>query len=324
MALREAAALGQDGRMILVAVSVCHGVAMERVLYDCDNTMGLPRKEIDDGLALLYLLERPDVELLGVTTTFGNGTVEEVYAQTRKLLRALGRGDLPLFKGERQRGQSPTEAARFLAEAVAAHPGQVTLLATGPLGNLRTAAELDPDFWEHLKQIVCMGGYLRPLRIGWRNVCELNLSGDPEASFAVFNAPFRQAQGIACPVTLMNAHVCLQAPFGWRDLRQIGPADRRASLPVRRIVRNWLLTMGLYCGVPRFYLWDLLPAVYVSYPGLFERNPVRVRSTVADLEAGTLVLTGEGQGPCVNMPTCILDWDRFRAILFEAWAQVQH
>ena len=113
-----------------------------RVICDCDNTMGLPMKEVDDGLTLLYLLGRPDVELLGVTTTFGNGDIEEVYSQTERLLDDLEYGDIPLFKGEKERGQPPTEAARFLADTAAAHPGEIALLATGPLGNLRAAAEL--------------------------------------------------------------------------------------------------------------------------------------------------------------------------------------
>jgi inosine-uridine nucleoside N-ribohydrolase len=297
----------------------------EQVLYDCDNTMGLPLKEIDDGLTLLYLLGRPDVELLGVTTTFGNGTIDEVHPQTQQLLRDVGRADIPIHKGcalslpkgTGARGQPPTHedltdvfhprAARFLAETVAAHPGQITLLATGPLGNLRAAAELDPAFFGNLKQIVCMGGYLHPLRIGWRDLAELNLSADPEGALAVLTAP--------CPVTLMNAHVCLQASFGWRDLKHVAHWGR----DTRRIVRNWLLTFGLYCGVRVFYLWDLLPALYVSYPDLFDANPVWVRSTVTDLETGSLVIGDEGEGVRINMPTRILDLERFRTILFDAW-----
>jgi len=152
-----------------------------------------------------------------------------------------------------------------------------------------------------------MGGYLRPLRLGWRNLAELNLSADPEGAFAALNA--------ACPVTLMNARVCLQASFGWRDLRRVGFWDRET----RRVVRNWLLAFGVYCGVSAFYLWDLLPAVYLSHPELFDENPVWVRSTVTDLETGALVVGDEGEGAHINMPSRILDPERFKAILFEAW-----
>ena len=289
---------------------------MEKVIFDCDNTMGLALKEIDDGLTLLYLLGRPDVKLVGVTTTFGNGTIDEVYPQTRKLLQGISRDDIPLLKGEGQRVErgeerrSPTGAARFLAETAATYPGEITLLATGPLGNLYAAAELDPAFFGNLTQIVCMGGYLHPLRIGWRDLPELNLSADPEAAFAVLNAD--------CPVTLMSAHICLQASFGWSDLRQI----RFMGRDVWRTVRNWLLVFDVYCGVSVFYLWDLLPAIYISYPDLFDVNPVWVRSTVKDLETGMLVLAQEGKGARINMPTQILDVRRFKEILFEAWKRV--
>jgi purine nucleosidase len=283
----------------------------EQVIFDCDNTMGRPYWEVDDGLALLYLLGRPDIKLLGITTTFGNGPIDEVHELTGKLLRDLGREDIPLFKGEGERGQPPTDAARFLAEVAASHPGEITLLATGPLGNLRAAAELDPSFFHHLGQVVCMGGYLHPLRIGWRNVAELNLSADPEAAFAVLNAP--------CPVTLMNAHTCLQASFGWPDLARI----RHWGRDMCRVVRKWLVGFGLYCGATRFYLWDLLPAVYISYPELFDANPVRTCSTVADLERGTIVVGDEGDGTLINMPTQILDVGQFYAILHDAWRQVR-
>jgi purine nucleosidase len=286
---------------------------VEKVIVDCDNTMGLPFKEIDDGLTLIYLLGRSDIEVLGVTTTFGNGTIDEAYPQTEQLLRDVNHLEIPVYRGEGQRGQSPTEAARFLAETVSSHPGEVTLLATGPLGNLRTAAELDPDFFGNIKQIACMGGYVRPLRIGWRDVSELNLSKDPEAAFAVLNAP--------CLVTLMNAQICLQAAFGLLDLLRI----RHWGRNTRRIVRNWLLTCCIYWGIPVFYLWDLLPAVYISHPELFDTNLVQVHSTVADLETGTLIYS-EGRDresqPLINMPTHILDSRRFRAILFESWRKV--
>lgn len=285
-------------------------VERQKVLFDCDNTMGLPRREIDDGLTLLYLLGRPDVELLGVTTTFGNGTVEEAQGQTEDLLRRVGRPDLPVISGAGKRHEPPAAAAHFLAETVSRHPGQVTLLATGPLGNLRGAAEVDPDFFGHVRQIACMGGVLRPLRIGEHDVPELNLSADPEAAFQVL--------GAACPVTLMNAHICLQAPFVAEDMERI----EGWSEEIRSVVQQWLEMMGHFSGVRAFYLWDLLPAVYLSHAELFDRRPVRVRSSVADLETGRIVLGEQGEGGQVNMPSRIRDADQFKELLFAAWARV--
>jgi purine nucleosidase len=282
------------------------------VFCDCDNTMGIPGKPIDDGQTLLYLLGRPDIELVGITTSFGNGTIDEVHGATERLLRDLGHKDIPLARGEGKRGQAPTEAAYLMAETVASSPGEISLLALGPVGNLRAAAEIDPGFWGNLKQIVVMGGYLHALPGSyWENVPELNLASNPEAAFAVINAP--------CPLTLMNAHVCLDAPFGLPELARL---ERWQGSRVYRSLYNWLLQCEITPGQPGDYLWDLLPAVYISHPELFDDYPVWVRSSVSDLETGTLILGDEGDGAPINMPTHILDVDRFYETLYEAWSRV--
>jgi purine nucleosidase len=193
---------------------------------------------------------------------------------------------------------------------VAKHPGEISLLATGPLGNLRAASTLDPNSLGNLKQIPIMGGYLHDLRVGWRRVGEINLSRDPEASFAVLNAE--------SPVTLMNAHTCLQADFSWTDLHRV----RHWGSKTRRLLRQWLLTLAAGCGVPRFNLWDLLPALYIEFPELFDENPVWIRSTVKDLETGSIILGNESSGAQVNMPRAIVDPNRFKRILFEAWSRI--
>lgn len=280
---------------------------MQHVFLDCDNTFGLPFREVDDGLALLYLLGRPDIELLGVTTTFGNGTVDQAYSQTCKLLAQVGRSDIPVIKGAGARHAAPTEAACYLAEIAAIHPGEISVLAIGPQGNLRGAAEVDPEFFANLKQIVCMGGYLKPLQIGRRQVAELNLSADPEAARQVLNS--------ACQVILMSAQVCLQASLSWTEIGRLNFWSRKTRL----ILYQWLASFGLYCGVPRFYLWDLLPAVYLSYPSLFSDERAAILSSVQDLETGTLVLGPEGISQKIDLPARILGIDQFKDILFEAW-----
>ncbi|HLV45191.1 MAG TPA: nucleoside hydrolase [Aggregatilineales bacterium] len=283
---------------------------MERVILDCDNTLGLPLKEIDDGLALLYLLGCDDIELLGVTTTFGNGTAEQATGQTRWLLDEIGRSEIPVLQGEAARHRPPTEAAEFLAAVAAEHPGQITVLATGPLGNLHAAAKLDPAFFHNVKRIACMGGMRQPLRLGWRSLPELNLSANPEAAASVLAAP--------CPVTLMSAEICLQAAFNWRDLRHI-----RGWRPVfRRTVRRWLLAFGAYTGELRFYLWDLVPAVFITHPELFSGEQVQLDLHAAKLEQGALAPAGGDAGAAVTLPSTITDAGRFRSVLFDTWARV--
>ena len=70
-----------------------------RLIMDCDCTMGVPGCDVDDSLALLYVLDCPEAELLGVTCSFGNNTQDTVYRNTKRqgmgqggYTRALGRG----------------------------------------------------------------------------------------------------------------------------------------------------------------------------------------------------------------------------------------
>lgn len=189
-----------------------------QIVLDCDNTLGMPARDVDDGLALLYLLGCPEVELLGVTTTFGNCIVDQSYAHTRALLAQADRDDIRVLRGAGQRGQAPTEAAHFLAELAADHPGKVTLLATGPQTNVKAASEVDPNFFVNLRRLVCMGGFVRPVRVGRQVLDEVNFAADAPAATCVLSAP--------CPLVVMNAEVCLQASFNWLNLVRLWAWDR--------------------------------------------------------------------------------------------------
>ena len=301
-----------------------------KVIIDCDNTMGLPDWEIDDGLVLLYLLGREDIEIVGITNTFGNGSLQDVEFYTKQLLREIGREDIPRFSGEAFANQNPgltldiragdryanemdsfafpSPAAQFLAEQVDAAPGEITILALGPVGNLHDAWKIDKDFYRKVREVVIMGGYTGELLLGNRPCRELNLSCNPQAAFGLFSAD--------CPVVVFNGHICLQAPFLVEDMERITmwPDERLA------VVRNWMNKFKAYFGEPGFYLWDLLPAVYVSYPELFDLHEVRIAPTVESLHYGMLNPVDAGaEGVTVVMPDNILDRNRFMDILEAGW-----
>ena len=280
----------------------------ELVICDCDNTLGIPKLPVDDGQTLLYLWGRADIEIIGITTTFGNGTIEEVQRATVDLLQRAGKVDLPLLKGARGAADYETKAARFLAETVASKPGAISILAIGPLGNLLGASELDPDFFNNVKQIVIMGGSTAPIFLGEDELPELNLSCDPQAAYTVLTAP--------CKVTLMNAQICLQAPFSLQDMRRIDRWDNQT----RAMIQDFLEHLGSEHGEAKDYLWDVLPAVYLSYPELFDENLIRLASTVDDLSSGMIYQGQDLHLPQVNMPNQIIDIDRFNRIVNEAWA----
>lgn len=252
------------------------------VFVDCDNTMGLPDQEIDDGLTILYLLAQPQVELVGISATHGNGSVDEVMTATRSLLERVAPG-LSLFRGADPsvhdsggRGwRSGSEAAEALVEASQRYEGRLVVLGLGALSNLAGAAERDPGFFRRLAGIKVMGGYLRPLAFK-REVHELNFSSDPEAAARVLSADTR--------LTIMSAQLCLSARFGWWHLA----FHTRGPEWLRGLVRRWAEVFGRHEGRRGFYLWDLLPAAEILQPERFPEQLVRILSTPDDLTSGTL------------------------------------
>jgi inosine-uridine nucleoside N-ribohydrolase len=278
-----------------------------KIILDCDNTMGIPLKEVDDGLTLLYLLGNPQFDLLGITTIFGNGTIEQVYNQTLKLVREI-KVTIPVYKGNSQTHTSEsTPAAQFLIEAVNNHPGEITLLATGPLGNVHAASMNDPNFYSKVREIVVMGGYLGSMKLGYRNLSELNFSANPQAAHSVLHAP--------CPVTVFSGQVCLDAPFGLKDILKIDYWPRK----LKWTLFQWLIAFGLYTGNFEFYLWDLLPAVYLSMPKLFNFEEFRVGSSVKDLQSGMLIEGNSPNDPVIKLAAGIKDKQAFYDHLDETW-----
>ena len=297
------------------------------VFVDCDNTMGLSGNEIDDGLALLYLVGQPAVRIVGVSTTFGNGPVDVTTRQTQRLVSALGL-PLPVHSGadgsllddpdprSRAARRGDSEAASALAGASKEHAGKLVVLGLGSLTNLAGAAQRDPQFFDRLAGVVAMGGYRAPLRFARREVDELNFSSDPEAAHVVLNAP--------CPVTVMSAQLCLQARFGLRHLL----LHNRGPQWLRRLVREWFFAFSSRVGSAGFYLWDLVPAAFVVERERFSSAPAALRSSVDDLRSGRLVLDGtDGCGPdsrepgVVYVPGRIARSRRFAADCSSVWAR---
>jgi purine nucleosidase len=324
---------------------------MMDLIYDCDITMGVPGADVDDGLALLYLLGCPEIRLLGVTSTFGNSSIEQVHACLLSVLHDLGRSDIPAFRGApgprpassgRRPGQEnrDSQAARFLAETVHANPGTVRVLATGSLTNLLGAYHLNPRFFREAKEIVFMGGVTEPLIINGRAMGELNFSSDPEAALYALYAGQVAGPGAgdaeegACARTVISANLCLQALLSRR--RFAGFLD--GALPesyvgfLERKILPWFSWMEAHYGLSGFHAWDATAALYITHPDLFAAREALLRSSVEDLQSGFLRVSagrrpaggarpGAGSCPagCINLPAKIRSLPEYWNRLFEGW-----
>ncbi|MDK2800499.1 MAG: hypothetical protein PWQ70_2118 [Clostridiales bacterium] len=290
---------------------------MHKVLFDCDNTMGVKGCDVDDGLTLLYLLGRQDIDLLGVTTTFGNSTIDIVHENTVKMFNDLNIHAIPLYKGAGSKHNRQSDASRFLVKMAQKYPGEISLLATGSLTNLYGAYESDKDFFHNLKEVVLMGGITQPLVINNKNLNELNFSCDPEASYHVLSANTK--------VTVLTGHICLQAFFGEYEFKRL---MHNRSLKIFRYIKDksldWYHFIMNEFGINGFYNWDIVAAVYITNPELFDDNPQKLTSTSEDLKTGMLKIDNfTSQGYEVNIPTTIKDINKFNEIIFNTWENVK-
>jgi len=169
---------------------------------------------IDDALALLYAVASPEVELIGATSVMGNTTVELATENTLAVLEAAGRTDVevatgaarplvrdhtpfPVVHGERGLGRaappppsaSPSDrsAVELLVDVVRERPGEVLLVATGPLTNIALALRKEPHLPQLLAGFTLMGGaFARSGNV--TPAAEANIWFDPHAAAEVFAA----------------------------------------------------------------------------------------------------------------------------------------
>ncbi len=127
--------------------------------------------DIDDAFALALALRSPELHILGVTTTFGDTELRARLLD--RYLGAAGRSDIPVAAGPAAKTDNPftqaayarqaperkhADGADFLLSQIRSHPGEITLIAIGPLVTVQAAIERDPATFRKLKRVVMMGG----------------------------------------------------------------------------------------------------------------------------------------------------------------------
>jgi purine nucleosidase len=178
--------------------------APEKVVLDTD--IG---DDIDDALALALLLKSPQVQLLAVTTAWGDTRLRAQLVD--RFLKETGYGDTPVGIGiekhspkegtfsqrrwaEQQPARPHPDAVTLLLETVRRYPGEITLVAIAPLTNVAAAYERDPETFRKLKRIVMMGG---SIHLGYGDLgyappkgpdAEYNIAMDPAAAQKVFSS----------------------------------------------------------------------------------------------------------------------------------------
>ncbi len=288
---------------------------MGRIILDCDNTMGIQGCDVDDGLALLYLLGKRDIEICGVTTTFGNSDIETVYSGTAMMLQEIGRSDIPLLKGCPDKNTLHSEAADFIVKNINENAGDVSILAIGSLTNLLAAYLIDNTIFSRIKQIVIMGGITSDLIINGKVLDELNLSCDPAAAECVLKNGKN--------VSVITGNNCLEAFFTQEDFEKRLVTN---SKPIARYITDkcsyWLRDMMATFKIQGLHNWDVVAAAYLMNSSLFSNNCQYINPDIQNLEKGYLSITNEDPSSLINIPV-IADLKAFTDDVYDTWLEVQ-
>ncbi|HMF10304.1 MAG TPA: nucleoside hydrolase [Thermoanaerobaculia bacterium] len=239
-----------------------------RVWVDTDVALGAPRGDVDDGFALAALLaahRRGWINLVGISTVFGNATAAVSGECARELVRGAGTA-VPVVPGA-EKPNRETAAA----EAIAGLPSGVELLCLGPLTNVTMACRRNPGLARGISLRAVGGnltsrGFLPPL---WPH--EFNLARDREGALAVLGERWES-------LTFYPLDVVRRLDVGGEELGALGD---RGSLgrTLAEGSRRWLLRARWRHPLRRrFPLWDLPAALDLLglLSGEFaERSPAR-------------------------------------------------
>ena len=251
-----------------------------KIILDCDPGH-------DDAVAIALAAGSPAIELLSVTTVAGNQTVEKTTRNACVLCTLLGLSNTPVVAGcsgplvralrtasefsgaSGLDGPPPVEptvvpaaghAVDWIVDSVMADPGEITLVATGPLTNVAMALRKEPAIAQAVREVVIMGGAYS--RGNVTPAAEFNIYVDPEAARAVFEAPWR--------LTMMGLDLTHQATFGCdeeRRLEEIGSPIARFMIELMRYFRD---AYRAAAGLEDPPVHDPCAVAYVIDPTLFE------------------------------------------------------
>jgi inosine-uridine nucleoside N-ribohydrolase len=259
---------------------------MEKIIIDTDPAIGVPFRDIDDGLAIALALKSPELDVAGLTITHGNVDQNRACRSANRLLGAIGREDVPIYQGALSKSDTAhgrvTEAARFITDSIAASPGGITLVALGPLSNLAAAEKAAPGTLRTARRVVAMGGAVD--RRGMMPPffrAEFNFWKDPPAA-AVF---VREARDL----TLVPFDLTAKVIFGAAQMERLRAAGTEFASWLHACVRGWHAFMSVLLLRGGFQPHDPLAMAYLLHPEWYETETVRLSVIESGVRAGEVV-----------------------------------
>src|SRR3984893_11755162 len=267
-----------------------------RIILDCDPG-------IDDALAIAFAHGHPGIDLVGITTVAGHVGLAKTTANALAVCECIGAagtrvpagcaGPLlrPALDARQVHGDSglggailPPPAARpaaghavdYIINTVGSAPGEITLVATGPLTNIALAVRREPRLADWVREFVIMGG--SAARGNVTPAAEYNIWADPEAAAAVFRAGWT--------VVVLGLDVTLRTgatPAVLARMRELGPLGTELLLPALDQYKSVSEPSGPPPPAANLAppVHDVCAVAWVAQPGLFGLVPARVQVETA-------------------------------------------
>lgn len=317
--------------------------AQERIPIIFDTDFVMP--PYDDSMALMLALQSPEFEILGVTTVAGNDSVERATSDALRMLEIAKRDDVPVYVGAnmplvheksvfavRKYGnwysdEPPPEppggfatreaedesAVDFIVDTVMSRPGEITLVAIGPLTNIAQAIRTQPGFADNVKQLVIMGGAVALLPDGAGNItpnAEYNFWIDPEAAYATLRS------GIPIELSPLNVSRKSALTKDWYE-KMVA-----VETPLTRLLKD---TLGRRFDVEpdrSWYMYDQIAVASLIDPTLVTTEELYVDVNIDHgisygVSVGGREIWPGAEGAGKMSVQYDLDWPRFMALFIE-------
>lgn len=325
--------LGQTlyASLLLALCFVFTQARAEKIIIDAD--VG-----IDDAMAIMLAFSSPELEVLGIVSSFGNASIDNATRNARYLVDLMG-SNTPVVRGTERPMHIPEgepadfvhganglgnidfdepetplvsgiSGAEFILQQSRLYPGELTLVPVGRLTNLALALKLDPTLPERIKRVVLMGGAFK-VEGNVTPVAEANIWGDPDAADAVFSAQWSVVAlglDVTTQITVNETH--------HEKLAKDNPPVGNFLQATSAFYLDFYRSIGVSDG---YYLHDPSAILYLTHPDIFEtvRAPVRVASEGLSL-GHTIAAFGElhrsrGEWSGIPETTIALDVDEKKA-----------
>jgi purine nucleosidase len=260
---------------------------------------------VDDAMAIFLALRSPELDVIGLTTIFGNQHTSLSTTNALRLLEIAGRADIPVAHGAEKplvreyRGPVPfihgedgqgnvhlpppssaaisQKAAAFIVDQVMNAPNEITLVPIGPLTNIALALHLEPRIAKHVREVVLMGG--NALVPGNATpAAEANIHNDPEAAEIVFGAGWN--------VTMVGLDVTHETVISPEQIAQLEKAGNQLAHHISQISKLYQQFVESSSDMRGYYIHDPSAIAYLIDPTIFETRQWSVRVETHGIGAG--------------------------------------